>query len=106
MCPRHLLRTGLDGRAAIQVHSSLLPANAVSFVAPPPALQVRTDRTYPVGFMDVVDIPKTGGCTWMQGPAAVGRLAAQVVWVAPRTAHSAAVVCVVHSLHARRLVCC
>ena len=24
---------------------------------------MRTDRTYPVGFMDVVDIPKTGGCT-------------------------------------------
>lgn len=28
--------------------------------------KVRTDRTYPVGFMDVVDIPKTGalGCPW------------------------------------------
>jgi small subunit ribosomal protein S4e len=25
--------------------------------------KVRTDRTYPVGFMDVVDIPKTGAQT-------------------------------------------
>ena len=29
--------------------------------------KVRTDKTYPVGFMDVVDIPKTGesGATWL-----------------------------------------
>jgi len=27
--------------------------------------KVRTDKTYPVGFMDVVDIPKTGG--WLGG---------------------------------------
>lgn len=24
--------------------------------------KIRTDKTYPVGFMDVVDIPKTGAC--------------------------------------------
>ena len=29
--------------------------------------KVRTDKTYPVGFMDVVDIPKTGECSCRAG---------------------------------------
>lgn len=38
---------------------------------------MRTDRTYPVGFMDVVDIPKTGGCT----AALFGQLSCNMGWI-------------------------
>lgn len=40
--------------------------------------KVRTDKTYPVGFMDVVDIPKTGEaglCGWEGGKEGVREVA-------------------------------